>query len=122
MKARRLNNRVQIIGVKRVKNDEGKMVDVETVINTIYCEVIKTTIKEFTKQDIDIRKNTLNLLVRYQQRVEIESDMKVKFKNHTYKITMVEPNHQEQDYTLLGCEFYEWEKGYDRLTNRISVW
>lgn len=107
MKARRLNNRVDIIGVKRVKNSEGKPVDIETVLNTIYCEPLKSTIKEFTNQDINTRKTTLNLLVRYQQRVEIKSEMKVKFKGYTYKIVMVEPNHAEQDYTLLGCEFYE---------------
>lgn len=107
MKARRLNSRVDIIGVKRIKNDEGKYVDVETVVNTVYCEPLKSTIKEFTEQDIDMRKNSLNLIVRYQQRIEIKSEMKVKFKGYTYKITKVEPNYADQDYTMLGCEFYE---------------
>ena len=110
MKARRLNNRVEIIGVKRVKNEEGKSVDVETVLNTIYCEVVKSTVKEFVTEnraDIDSRKTQLNLLVRYQQKVEIKTEMKVRFKGYTYKIKTMQPNHQEQDYTLLGCEFYE---------------
>lgn len=107
MKARRLNNRVEIIGVKRIKNSEGKPIDVETSLNTIYCEVLKSTIKEFANQNLDTRKTTLNLIVRYQQRVEIKSEMKVKFKGYTYKIVTVEPNHQDQDYTMIGCEFYE---------------
>ncbi len=114
MKARRLNNRVEILGVKRVKNSEGKAVDVETVLNTIYCEVLKSSIKEFLQTNreqvsgnLNSRKTSLNLLVRYQQKVEIKSDMKIRFKGYTYKIMLVEPNHQDQDYTLLGCEFYE---------------
>lgn len=114
MKARRLNSRVDIIGVKRVKNDEGKYVDVETVLNTVYCESLKGTLKEFaTSTDsrsgivMDSRKHTINLIVRYQQRVEIKSEMKVRFKGYTYKIINIKPNHQDQDYTLLGCEFYE---------------
>lgn len=106
MKTRRLNSRVEIIGVKKVKNAEGKYVEVETVLNTIYCEPLKSTIKEFTNKDIDVRKNSLNLVVRYQQKVEIVSEMKVRFKGHTYRITEVEPNHAQQDYTLLGCEYH----------------
>lgn len=114
MKARRLNNRCDVIDIKRIKNDEGKTVDVETIVNTIYCEVLKSSIKEFTNSrnasspsGIDMRKTTLNLIVRYQQRIEIESDMKIGFKGHTYKVIVVEPNHQDQDYTMIGCEFYE---------------
>lgn len=113
MKARRLNNRCDIIDVKRIKNDEGKTVDVETIVNTIYCEILKSSIKEFTASNkgsvdgMDMRKTTLNLIVRYQQRIEIESDMKIGFKGHTYKVIVVEPNHQDQDYTMIGCEFYE---------------
>ena len=45
MKARRLNNRVEIIEVQKKKNSEGKAVDVDVVVNTIFCEVIKSTIK-----------------------------------------------------------------------------
>lgn len=110
MKARRLNSRVEIIGVKRVKNSEGKSVDVETVLNTIYCEVLKSSVKEFVTEsltDLDSRKTQLNLLIRYQQKVEIKTEMKVRFKGVTYKVIKMQPNHQEQDYTLLGCELYE---------------
>lgn len=112
MKARRLNNRVEIIEVQKKKNDEGKAVQVDVVVNTIFCEIIKSSIKEFketsgTSQDLNVRRNTLNLIVRYQQKVEIETDMKLRFKGHMYKINNIEPNHQDQDYTLIGAEFYE---------------
>ncbi len=114
MKARRLNNRCEIIDIKKVKNSEGKYEDVETVVNTIYCEVLKSNLKEFmTSTDsrsgitMDSRRVTLNLIVRYQQRIEIESDMKIGFKGHIYKIVKMEPNHQDQDYTMIGCELYE---------------
>ena len=112
MKARRLNNRVEIIKSQKKKNSEGKAVQVDVVVNTIFCEVIKSTIKEFKEtsdvsQDLNVRRNTLNLIVRYQQKVEIESDMKLRFKGHIYKINNIEPNHQDQDYTMIGADFYE---------------
>lgn len=107
MKARRLNERVSILGVKNVKNAEGKVTKVETELGTIYCEHLKSSIKEFKENGINGRKNSLNLLIRYQQRFDIKSEMSIKFKGHKYVIKNIEPNHAEKDYTLIGCEFYE---------------
>lgn len=107
MRARRLNDRVDIIKATPSKNEEGRPITVDKVVNTIYCEHLKTTIKEFKDYVGEGRSTALNLLVRYQQRIEIKSEMKVKFHNKVYKIVRIEPNHADKDFTLLGCELIE---------------
>lgn len=107
MRARRLNDRVDIVKTTTSKNSEGRPITIDKVINTIYCEHLKTNIKEFKDNIGDGRKTTLNLLIRYQQKIEITSEMKIKFHNKEYNIIKIEPNHADKDFTLIGCELNE---------------
>lgn len=107
MRARRLNDRVDIVKATPSRNSEGRPITIDKVVNTIYCEHLKTNIKEFKDSVGDGRKTTLNLLIRYQQKIEITSEMKIRFHNKEYNIIKIEPNHADKDFTLLGCELNE---------------
>lgn len=107
MRARQLNERVDIIQTMPSRNEEGKPTTIDKTVNTIYCEHLKTNIKEFKDNIGDGRKTALNLMIRYQQRIEITSEMKVRFHGKIYNIIRIEPNHADKDFTLIGCELNE---------------
>lgn len=50
---------------------------------------VKTTIKEFREQDLEARREAINFIIRYQQRVEIESGMQVEFKIKCMKLKIL---------------------------------
>lgn len=106
MKSRRLKHRVEFYDIIEGKNREGKVVKQEKYLGTIYCEPLKQTVKEFVDKgiDIDARRINLNLMIRYKQRFEIKSEQKIKFKGYEYYIKTIEPNYEDMDYVMIGCE------------------
>lgn len=106
MKSRRLRHRAEFYGIVNKKNREGKVVKQEEYLGTIYCEPLKQTVKEFVDKgyDFDARRINLNLMVRYKQRFEIKNDQKIKFKGNEYYIKTIEPNYEDMDYLMIGCE------------------
>lgn len=67
----------------------------------------KTTIKEFREQDLEARREAINFIIRYQQRVKIESGMQVEFKNKIYEIKNIETDYQDLERIMLKCEVVE---------------
>lgn len=107
MEIGRLKHRINIYEETETVNDEGTFVTDKKLVATPYCEVSKTTIKEFREMGLEARKGTIDFIIRYQQRVEIQSDMIVKFKNKDYKIKYIETDFQDNERQMLKCEVVE---------------
>lgn len=56
MEIGRLNQRIEIIKMVNGVNEEGIFTEIPETVARPYCEVAKTTIKEFKEQDVDVRK------------------------------------------------------------------
>ncbi len=107
MEIGRLNHRIKVYDQTETVNDEGTFVTDKKLVATPYCEVSKTTIKEFREMGLEARKGTIDFIIRYQQRVEIQSDMIVEFKNKDYKIKYIETDLQDNERQMLKCEVVE---------------
>lgn len=107
MEIGRLKHRIRIYSVTSQVNDEGGFEDLEKTIATPFCEVSKTTIKEFKEMGLDQRKATIDFIIRFRQPQEIESDMLVEFQKRKYKIIYVEQDMQDFDRLMLKCEVVE---------------
>lgn len=107
MEIGRLNHRIKVYDQTETVNDEGTFVTDKKLVATPYCEVSKTTIKEFREMGLEARKGTIDFIIRYQQRVEIQSDMIVEFKNKDYKIKYIETDFQDNERQMLKCEVVE---------------
>ena len=59
MEIGKLKHRIKIYTVENTINDEGGYEEVPTTIATPYCEVSKTTIKEFRNEGLDTRRETI---------------------------------------------------------------
>ncbi|WP_204256136.1 head-tail adaptor protein, partial [Staphylococcus sp. GDB8P47P] len=77
-----------------VRLDEGGYEEVPTTIATPFCEVSKTTIKEFRNEDLDTRRETIVFIIRYRQKADIHSGLFVDFKGKQYKIVAIETDFQ----------------------------
>lgn len=107
MEIGRLKHRIKIYSQTESVNDEGTFVMKKKLVAAPYCEVSKTTIKEFREMGIDAREDTIDFIIRYQQRVTIESDMIVEFKGKNYKIVYIESDFQDNERQMLKCEVIE---------------
>ncbi|WP_180527029.1 phage head closure protein [Staphylococcus haemolyticus] len=107
MEIGRLKHRIKVYDQTETVNDEGTFVTDKKLVATPYCEVPKTTIKEFREMGLEARKGTIDFIIRYQQRVEIQSDMIVEFKNKDYKIKYIETDFQDNERQMLKCEVVE---------------
>lgn len=104
MEIGKLKHRIKIYTVEEIINDEGGYENVLTTIATPFCEVSKTTIKEFRNEDLDARRETIVFIIRYRQKTEIDSGMYVDFKGKKYAIKAIETDFQDMERMQLKCE------------------
>ncbi|MEB5794030.1 phage head closure protein [Staphylococcus hominis] len=107
MEIGRLKHRIKIYDQTETVNDEGIFVTDKKLIATPYCEVSKTTIKEFREMGLEARKGTIDFIIRYRQKADIQSDMIVEFKGKEYKIKYIETDLQDLERQMLKCEVTE---------------
>lgn len=107
MEIGRLKHRIKIYVIENVLNDEGEFTESVSVVATPFCEVSKTTIKEFREQDLDTRRETIDFIIRFKQKAEITSGMRVEFRGVTYEIKAIEPDYQDFERMMLKCEVVE---------------
>lgn len=107
MEIGKLKHRIKIYKVKNIINDEGGTEQVTDTVATPFCEVSKTTIKEFRNEDLDARRETIVFIIRYREETEIDSGMYVDFKGKKYQIAAIEPDYQDYERIQLKCEVVE---------------
>lgn len=104
MEIGKLKHRIKIYTVENTINDEGGYEEVPTTIATPFCEVSKTTIKEFRNEDLDTRRETIVFIIRYRQKTDIHSGLFVEFKGKQYEIKTIETDFQDMERQQLKCE------------------
>ncbi|MBL0846530.1 phage head closure protein [Mammaliicoccus fleurettii] len=107
MEIGRLKHRIKIYVIESVLNDKGEFTESVNIVATPYCEVSKVTIKEFREQDLDTRRETISFIIRYKQKVDINSGMRVDFRGVTYEIKAIETDFQDFERMMLKCEVVE---------------
>lgn len=107
MEIGRLKHRINVYSTVNTVNDEGTFVTEKKLIASPYCEVSKTTIKEFRQMGLDARSDTIDFIIRYRQKADIQSDMIVEFKGKQYKIKYIESDLQDFERQMLKCEVVE---------------
>ena len=107
MEIGKLKHRIKIYKVENNINDEGGYEETPTTIATPFCEVSKTTIKEFRNEDLDTRRETIVFIIRYRQQTDIHSGLFVEFKGKKYEIKTIETDFQDMERQQLKCEVVE---------------
>ena len=107
MEIGRLKHRIKIVTIVNQRQRDGSYKKQETVVAQPYCEVSKTTIKEFRNEDLDTRRETIVFIIRYRQQADIHSGLLVDFKGKQYEIKTIETDFQDMERQQLKCEVVE---------------
>lgn len=116
MITRRMNTKIKFFRYEEIVNDLGETEDIKKdILFSCWAEVSKATVKEFrsrttykeTGDDIQKRRNTLMFIVRYQQKMEVDSDMLIEFNGKNYEIKDIEVDYANQDFNMIRAEVIE---------------
>ena len=96
-----LTERVKFKKTKRVKDEDGQMVDSEETVFECWANVRSQMLKDVLASVGTILEGTLTFIIRYDQDYELTNDMKVAWKNKSYKIISINEGTVFKDYTTI---------------------
>ncbi|EMF0487739.1 phage head closure protein [Enterococcus faecium] len=96
-----LSQRIDFIKDTTVKDEDGQLVTTpETVLSCWAC--VQTQRLSDVKASIGtVLEGTLTFIIRYQQKVELENDMKVRWKGKTFEIITITKGEFAKDFTTV---------------------
>ncbi|MGQ4259633.1 phage head closure protein [Enterococcus lactis] len=96
-----LSQRIDFIKNTTVKDEDGQLVTTpETVFSCWAC--VQTQRLSDVKASIGTAlEGTLTFIIRYQQKVELENDMKVKWRGKLFEIIMITKGEFTKDFTTI---------------------
>ena len=102
MRTTRLNERISFVSIKPKKNEDGEVSgSSRTVELKTRCEISTTSRSEIAGSqqngNIDQLKDKHVLILRYQQRKEIDNNWLVNMRGSDYNIDLITPNYNKKD-------------------------
>ena len=94
-----LNDRIDIIS--KQPSDGPEPGEVETTLFSCWTYVKTRTLNDIKSSTGTIFEDTIDFVIRYDQKQEITSKMMVKWKNSTYEIIKVNPDSGNKQYTVI---------------------
>lgn len=91
------NNRIEILGVESVINDEGGVDEEEVTIFKPWADIKTMRASEFEAMGFSVTKVPIRFIIRYRKGIEL--DHKIKYNGDMYKIESIE-NDDGKNYTL----------------------
>lgn len=108
-----MNERIEFYETKPVKNENGDYKNVDTVLFSCWAEVAKATTKEFKNrstekiQEIEKRKNVRVFYIRHQQKIPVDTGMKVKWRDKKYLVEDTEEDWRSKDMLMVSVVLVE---------------
>ncbi|MBK4788599.1 MAG: phage head closure protein [Enterococcus faecium] len=96
-----LTERIKFKKTKRVKDEDGQMVDSEETVFECWANVRSQMLKDVLASVGTMLEGTLTFIIRYDQDYELTNDMKVAWKNKSYKIISINEGTVFKDYTTI---------------------
>ncbi|MFC6400918.1 head-tail adaptor protein [Mammaliicoccus sciuri] len=81
------NNRIEILGIKTVKDDEGGYSKVEQTIAKPWADIKTMRASEFESMGFNATKTPIRFIIRYRKGVEL--DHKIKYAGDVYEIESI---------------------------------
>ncbi|HFJ5582529.1 TPA: phage head closure protein [Enterococcus faecium] len=96
-----LNQRIKFVRDTTVKDEDGQLVTTpETVFSCWSC--VQTQRLSDVKASIGtVLEGTLTFIIRYQQKAELENDMKVKWRGKLFEIITITKGEFAKDFTTV---------------------
>ncbi|HAP8955199.1 TPA: phage head closure protein [Enterococcus faecium] len=96
-----LTERIAFKKMERVKDEDGQMVESEVTVFECWANVRSQMLKDVLASIGTVLEGTLTFIIRYDQDYELTNDMKVTWKNKSYKIISINEGTAFKDYTTI---------------------
>lgn len=94
-----LTERIAFKKMERVKDEDGQVVESEVTVFECWANVRSQLLKDVLASIGTVLEGTLTFIIRYDQDYELTNDMKVTWKNKSYKIISINEGTAFKDYT-----------------------
>lgn len=96
-----LNQRIDFIKDTTVKDEDGQLVTTPETVFSCWASVQTQRLSDVKASIGTVLEGTLTFIIRYQQKAELENDMKVKWKGKTFEIITITKGEFAKDFTTV---------------------
>lgn len=96
-----LNQRIDFTKDTTVKDEDGQLVTTPETVFSCWASVQTQRLSDVKASIGTVLEGTLTFIIRYQQKAELENDMKVKWKGKTFEIITITKGEFAKDFTTV---------------------
>lgn len=96
-----LSQRIDFIKDTTVKDEDGQLVTTPETVFSCWASVQTQRLSDVKASIGTALEGTLTFIIRYQQKKELENDMKVKWKGKTFEIITITKGEFAKDFTTV---------------------
>lgn len=96
-----LDQRIEFVQDTTVKDEDGQLVTTPETVFSCWASVQTQRLSDVKASIGTVLEGTLTFIIRYQQKVELENDMKVKWKGKTFEIITITKGEFAKDFTTV---------------------
>lgn len=96
-----LDQRIEFVQDTTVKDEDGQLVTTPETVFSCWASVQTQRLSDVKASIGTVLEGTLTFIIRYQQKKELENDMKVKWKGKTFEIITITKGEFAKDFTTV---------------------
>lgn len=96
-----LDQRIEFVQDTTVKDEDGQLVITPETVFSCWASVQTQRLSDVKASIGTVLEGTLTFIIRYQQKAELENDMKVKWKGKTFEIITITKGEFAKDFTTV---------------------
>lgn len=96
-----LDQRIEFVQDTTVKDEDGQLVTTPETVFSCWASVQTQRLSDVKASIGTVLEGTLTFIIRYQQKAELENDMKVKWKGKTFEIITITKGEFTKDFTTV---------------------
>jgi SPP1 family predicted phage head-tail adaptor len=96
-----LDQRIEFVQDTTVKDEDGQLVTTYETVFSCWASVQTQRLSDVKASIGTVLEGTLTFIIRYQQKAELENDMKVKWKGKTFEIITITKGEFAKDFTTV---------------------
>lgn len=96
-----LDQRIEFVQDTTVKDEDGQVVVTPITVFSCWSSVQTQRLSDVKASIGTVLEGTLTFIIRYQQKAELENDMKVKWKGKTFEIITITKGEFAKDFTTV---------------------
>lgn len=97
----KLKEPIEFLKVEKYKTDYGEWKTRDVVVHSCRARFITQFLKESASNIGTVLENTITLVIRYKQPIQITNDMRLRHNGVMYEILNINPDKQKKDYTTI---------------------